>query len=120
MGYKTIQNEPQKLIIQLIDVLGRIQLQYTSGRHPSIIVELSSISQPWKVLKLEKEKGVCIKIYLVTNLFVGSHRFLLILGFQDFPLVYRKFELTLYSAISYRVGLEVLIDSSLIIYLSFP
>ena len=44
MGYKKIQNEPQKLIIQLIDVLGWIQLQYISGRHPSIIVELSGIS----------------------------------------------------------------------------
>ena len=31
---------------KLIDVPRRIQLQYTFGRHPSVIVELSSISLP--------------------------------------------------------------------------
>ena len=99
-------------------VWGRIQLTYTLS--PFGIVELPSISPPWQVLELKKEKGISIKIYLVTNLLVGPHRFLLLPGFHDFSLVYRKFGFTLYCTLSYRVGPEVLTDSSLIIYLCCP
>ena len=59
-------------------------------------------------------------MYLVTNLLVVLYHFLLLLGFHDFSFVYRKFGLTIYWALSYCVGLEVLIDSSLIIYFCFP
>ena len=66
-----------------------------------MIVELPSISSPRTVPELLKKKVVSIKIYLLTNLLVGSHCFLLLLGFHDFPLVCRKFGLTLYCDLSY-------------------
>ena len=48
-----------------------------------------------------------------SDLLVGCYRFLLLVGSYSFPLVYKKFGLTLYNALSYYVGLKVSIDSSL-------
>jgi len=116
-AWDTKESKINPKIIQLIDVPSRIQLTYTSSRHPSVIVELSNISPPWPVPEREKEKGVSIKTYLVTNLLVGPHCFLFPIVFHNFPLVYRKFGLTLYCSLSSRVSPEVLIDYRLIIYL---
>ena len=53
--------------------LKRIQLTDATGRHPSVTVQLSSISLPRPVREKEREKWVNIKIYSVSNLLVGSY-----------------------------------------------